>query len=187
MKRVLSLLFTSLCLLQHAVAQTGGFPIRESLPQWFAKPMGDVYVGCSLPNEETCTHHETAILSAILNFIITNVDFGTKSHLSEAVTYNEALDSENSVMNSEKEVMFPIDFRVVHLESDGKRAFAAVEVDTTKRKDNACKIKVSTIFREIGDKDYLEEKVDVAFVKNGKYTINMFEVNDKNTFSVDIS
>ena len=197
MKYLLSILFTSLCLL-HVVAQTGepfsrekfeeeiekqlkeySAKMHQSLPDWFATPDPDVYVGCSLPNDETSTHHETAILSAILNYIITNVDFGTSSHMSGTVTYNEELDSENSVMNSEKEVMFPIDYRVVHLESDGKRAFAAVEVDTTKRKDNACKIKVSTIFREIGDKDYLEEKVDVAFVKNGKYTINMFEVNDK--------
>ena len=194
MKYLLSILFTSLCLL-HVVAQTGepfsrekfeeeiekqlkeySAKMHQSLPDWFATPDPDVYVGCSLPNDETSTHHETAILSAILNYIITNVDFGTSSHMPGTVTYNEELDSENSVMNSEKEIMFPIDYRVVHLESDGQHTFAAVEVDTIKRKDNACKIKVSTIFRKIGDKDYLEEKIDIAFVKDGQYTVTLLRL-----------
>lgn len=197
MKRVFSILFISLCML-HAAAQTGESLSREkfekeiekqlkeysammhqSLPDWFATPEKNVYVGCSLPNEENCTHHETAILSAILNYIITNVDFGARSYVSGTVTYNESNDSENGVMNSEKEIMFPIDYRVVRLESDGQHTFAAVEVDTIKSKNNACMIKVSTIFQKIGDKDYLEDKIDIAFVKDGQYTINMFEVDDK--------
>ena len=201
MRRLLSILFTGLCLL-HAVAQTGESFSREkfeeeiekqlkeyrakmhqSLPDWFATPEKGVYVGCSLPNEETCTHHETAILSAILNYIITNVDFRAGSQISGTTSYNEVNDSEHSVMNSKKNIFFPFDYRVVRMESDGQHTFAAVEVDTVGKK-NSCFITITTNWQRIVDIDLMEQEINIDFIRGGRYTINMSENEDEMSFAL---
>lgn len=196
MLRLLSLIIVCLCL-QHAMAQTGEFPTYEEfkeqierelqkyampthlfLPEWFATPKENVYVGCSLSNIETCTYHETAILSAILNYVISNIDFRTSSHVTATETYNEELDSENRVWNFEKKIIFPIDYKVIRLESDGQHTFAAVEVDTIGRKLNYCTVTTTTKWQKIGNQDCLEQKIDVVFLREGRYTINLY-VNDE--------
>lgn len=202
MRRVLSFLFTCLCLL-HAMAQTGhplsrdkfeeelekqikDYPatMHQSLPKWFSTPNKSEYVGCSLPNEETCTHHETAILSAILNYIISNINFGTTSYVTGSESYNEELDSEYSLFNSEKQIIFPIDYRVVRMESDGKHAFVAVAVDTLGKGLNSCSVTITTKWQKIDDKDYLEQKIDIAFLREGRYTVNLSEHDNSMRFAL---
>ncbi|MBR2113245.1 MAG: hypothetical protein IJ929_01040 [Prevotella sp.] len=201
MRRVLSFLFACLCLL-HAMAQTGeslshnkfeeelekqikeySAMMHQSLPKWFSTPNKNEYVGCSLPNKETCTHHETAILSAILNYIISNINFGTSSHVTGTVTYNEVSNSENSLLNSEKIIIFPIDYRVVRMESDRQHAFVAVEVDTLGKGLNYCTVSITTKWQMIGNEDYMEQKIDIAFLREGRYTINLFEDDNKMRFA----
>ena len=200
MRRLLSLIFTCLYLL-HAVGQASDSMMRkgyekklakqsqknvmpsQSLPNWFAAPKKDQYVGCSLPNEETSTHHETAILSAILNYIIFNINFGTSSQVSGTTSYNEVNSSENSVKNSKKNIFFPFDYRVVHLESDGQHTYAAVEVDTVGKK-NSCFITITTNWQRVFDIDLIDQEINIDFLRGGRYTIKMYENEDKMSFAL---
>lgn len=103
----------------------------KELPQWFAFPIDGEYVGCSFPSEDTDTHHETAIVGAILNYIISNIDFNT------IVKEDMSSSSDGETFNALSKRLFslPVYIQLIRLEAIGKNTYVAIKVDTIEKKE----------------------------------------------------
>lgn len=185
MKRIILLLFACLCM-QYSVAQTDTSPsseksrtksklylneqqnkLEQTLPQWFVTPKEDEYMGCSFPSEYSSSRHETAIVSAILNFIISNKDFNTIL-LEDASSRSD--DSFNAL--SKRLFSLPIHIQVVRLEAIGKDTFVAIKVDTIDNKERNYLSFNYKFGMYTTDRSKMENSmIELNFGKEGKYQI----------------
>ena len=169
MKRNIALLFVCLCM-QFSAAQT--------LPNWFAIPHEGEYVGCSFPSEFTSARHETAIVGAILNYIICNKDFNTivKEDMSSRS------DDETFKASSKRLFILPIHVQLVRLEAIGKNTYVAIKVDTIENKKELNYLSFDYRLNMHETDRYRQEasKIELKFGKEGKYQL-MLQSSDSET------
>ena len=170
MKLIWSITFTCLCL-QQALAQSG------PLPDWFARPKPGEHVGCSFPSEDVHSRPETALLSALLNYIACNIDLGGPVNIKEEYTGLEFDGLTTSVAKRKHTVM--LNYQLCRLETVGNDTYVSVKVDDKGTPKDGIVIKYSQEITSSGLGDESSntmciEKIELELTPHKKYTINKY-------------
>ncbi len=155
-------------------------PSKE-LPQWFVFPKDGEYVGCSFPSEYTGTRHETAIVGAILNYIICNIDFNTiaKEDIS-STSYSKTFDALYKRL-----ISLPIHIQLIRLEAIEKNTYVAIKVDTIENKEmNYLSFNYKLGMHATDYSKTEDTMINLTFGKEGDYQIIEKSIDSKTSLTL---
>lgn len=169
MRLIWSIIFTCLCL-QQTVAQTG------LLPDWVANPKDGEYVGCSFPSEDVHSRHETALLCALLNYVVCNINLGGPVRMEGEYSYSGSglAGLDTSVVERNHAIM--LNYQIIRLEAKGNDTYVSVKVDDKGDPKDGVIIKYlqKVISSGLEEKtvSIMTEKIDLKLSPYKKYEIN---------------
>ena len=164
-----SIIITCLCL-QQTVAQTG------LLPDWVASPKDGEYVGCSFPSEDVHSRHETALLCALLNYVVCNINIGGPVSIKGEYSYSGSglAGLDTSVVERNHAIM--LNYQIIRLEAIGNDTYVSVKVDDKGDPKDGIIInylqKVISSGLEENSVNIMTEKIDLKLPPYKKYEIN---------------
>ena len=173
MRLILSIAFSCLCL-QQALAQTG------SAPDWYVNPKSGEYVGCSFPSEDVHSRPETALLSALLNYVACNIDLGGPVNVTGEYTGSESTGLVSTGLETsvaERNHIVMLNYQMCRLETFGNDTYVSVKVDEKGDPKDGIKIQYSQEITSTGLGDnscnmMCTEKIELELTTHKKYTIN---------------